>query len=525
MVEAMEASIEAGIRGIDVRDERAGTFAAIAYSRLRQEPAVVMTCSGPGTANTLPGVNHAFVDGAPIVVLGGSTALFQRGRGAFQDTDQIGLMRPITKWSHQVHAPEHIPDAIRRALQVARSGAPGPVYVDLPSDVLHGEVAPPDEPATRDDEPRAAADPARIAEAVKLIARASRPIVVVGSGIVWSRAWDELRTFVEQAGIPVYTTPMARGVVAEDHPLAFPAARSTALREADCLVVIGTRSNYIVNWLRAPVVNQDSALIEINNDPTALSTFRRADVAIVADARVALGQLSQEVLAGEGLPDFEPWRQRLAEVNQAAREKVLTAAGSDETPMHPLSLCGALDRWLPRDSVLAVDGHEILGFSRRSIAAYHPGNVLSPGPYGTMGVGIPFGLGAKVARPDWPVVVLTGDGAFGFQAMELDTAVRHGLGFVIVIANNGGWAGGDRLGRPGRALPTTEYHRLAEAFGCLGTRVVEQAELVPALDKAMAFVDRERRPAIVEVMVSSAVAGGRSFTASRPGQADSYSPV
>jgi len=525
MVEATEAAVRIGLRGIDVRDERAGTFAAVALSRLRQEPAVVLACSGPGTTNTVTGVSHAFVDGAPVVVIGGSAARHHQDRGGFQATDQVAIMKPITKWAHQVQTVREIPEAVRRALDVARTGSPGPVYLDLPADVLHDvtdiavELRPPIGAL------RPPADDSLVRKAIDLLEAADRPVVIAGSGVIWSRAWDALVDFAEASRIPVYTTPMARGVIPEDHPTMFPGARSTAFRESDCLLVVGTRSTYVINWLLPPVMSATSRLIEINIDPAALSTFRSADVAIQADATMALGQLAAELRRRGWEAGHGAWIERLAAVHESARTKLREAAATPSQPMHPLSLCAALDGWLPRDAVLVVDGHEILGFSRRAIVARLPGHTLGPGPYGTMGVGLPFALGAKVARPDVPVVVLTGDGALGYHLLELDTAVRHGLPVVVVVSNNGGWAGGERTDRPGRALGYTPYERLAEALGCWGSKVTEPSQLVAAFDQALDFTLKECRPAVVNVVVSTAQAGGRSFTESRPGQQQSYDPV
>jgi thiamine pyrophosphate-dependent acetolactate synthase large subunit-like protein len=509
----MELSIAGGMRGIDVRDERAAAFAAVAYSRVAQRAGVVMAGSGPGTVNTVTGVSHAFADGAPVVVIGGSAPMYQRTTGAFQETDQVSLMRPITKWAHQVSDPEGIPEAVARGFQIATSGRPGPVYLDMPADVLYGESgeeADQVKVVPRRPEVRSPGDPKLISTAIDLLERAHKPIVIAGSGVLWSKAWQEFQEFVEVSGIPFYTTPMARGLVPEDHPLCLPAARSAAFREADCLLVVGTRDNFIFNYLRPPVMSPDSSLIELNIHPEDLSRNRLADVAILADAKLGLRQLTEEIeLRGRKLT-FGDWTSHLSDLNTAARVRSQVQARSDEVPIHPLRLCAELDRQMPRDSIRVVDGHETLGWSRRGISAHLPGRMLTPGVYGTMGVGIAFGIGAKVAAGSSPVVVLTGDGAFGYHAMEIDTAVRHSLGMVCVIANNGGWTA--HRGSPGHALGFTDYQCLADMFGCWGAKVTEPSELGAVISQALDYAKRENKPALVNVIMSTAPSSFRSFT-------------
>jgi acetolactate synthase-1/2/3 large subunit len=527
MTQAMEECVAAGLRGIDVRDERAAAFAAIAYSRVTQKPGIVLSAAGPGTTNIMTGIAHAYADGAPVIAIGGSSPMYQRDMGAFQETDQVSLMSPITKWAFQVQSVDRMPEAILRAFQVAMSGRPGPVYLDLPGDVLYAETDRTVQPfytATEEWQPRSAADAPLVERALDLLASAERPIVIAGSGVIWSRASAELQRFVEASGIPVYTTPMARGVVPDDHPLCRPAARTVAFQEADCILVIGTRINYILGWLRPPVVAAGAKIIEINVQAEDLSHHRVADVAILADARLALEQLTAAV-ARRRKPSYAKWVEHLTDSHNASRTKMLASGTSDETPIHPLRLCTELDRALPRDAIVVVDGHEILGFSRRAVATYLPSHNLNPGFYGTMGVGVPFGLGAKVAAPDKTVVVLTGDGAFGYHAMELDTAVRHGLGIVFVISNNGGWTGKRGDGRPGRDLGLTAFERIVDVFGCWGTKVCEPQAIGPAIAEALAYAQREHKPAVVNVIVSTAQAGGRSFIELRPGTVTAYDPV
>jgi thiamine pyrophosphate-dependent acetolactate synthase large subunit-like protein len=505
-------AINAGIRGIDVRDERAGTYAAVAYSRVSGRPGVMMACSGPGSINTVTGVAHAYADGAPVVILGGSAATFHRGTGAFQETDQVGVMRPITKWSHQVVDADGIDEALARALHIATTGAPGPVYLDLPADALFGTVQSDQPPRRAPGRMRSAADPPLISDAVEQLRAARQPVVVAGSGVLWSQAWDELRQLVEIAGVPFYTTPITAGLIPEDHRLSFPGARSTAFREADCVLVVGTRDNYVLNSLAPPVFSPTSVLIEVNVNPDDLSANRAADVAILGDARLVLNQVVSEWQRHGPGQDLTPWIARLHEVNDGARERSRGQyeAVSTDSPIHPHRLAIEVRRAAPRDAIMVLDGRETLTFGRRAVPSYFPAGMLNPGTYGTMGVGVPYAIGARVADPGRPVVALVGDGAFGYHAMEIDTAVRHGLGFVCVVANNAGWTA--NRDRPGHALDYSSYERVADVFGGLGLRVDAAEALGPALDEAVDYVKRQNKPAIVNVMTASVRAGGRTFS-------------
>jgi acetolactate synthase-1/2/3 large subunit len=301
---------------------------------------------------------------------------------------------------------------------------------------------------------------------------------------------------------------MSAGMVPEDHPLSFQAARSTAFREADCIVVVGTRDNYILNYLQPPVVSRDSTVVQLNANPEDLSHNRLADVGILADAKLGLAQLSTEIVRRGARPSRTGWTARLDELNAAARERAWREGRSSaEGGVHPYQLARILRQMSPRDAVMVLDGRETLAFGRRAVESYVPAGLLNPGTYGTMGVGVPYALGAKLAVGRRPVVALLGDGAFGYHALELDTAVRHKIGFVCVVANNGGWTGARH--RPGHALEYSPYHNLSTVFGCWGASVACEQELEPVLKEAFDYVKAESKPAVVNVITSSARASSR----------------
>jgi acetolactate synthase-1/2/3 large subunit len=329
-----------------------------------------------------------------------------------------------------------------------------------------------------------------------LLAQAERPLVLTGSGILWSNAEAELQQLVELLGIPFYTTPQGRGVVPDDHALSFPTARSTAFREADLLLLIGTRINYVIGHLAPPRFNASARLIQVDIDGSEIGHNRNADVGIVGDARAVMKQL---LAATDGRVDsrrYADWREHLGTVEKSKRAESEAAMSSDEQPIHPLRLCKEVRDFLDRDAILVVDGQEILNYGRQSIPTFVPRHRLNSGVFGTMGVGLPFGIGAKVAKPDNQVLVLHGDGSFGLNGMELDTAARHKIPVVTVVSLNGGWTADPQKSKAGRDLGYTKFHKMAEALDCHGEYVQEPQGIRPALERAFA----SGSPALVNVV-------------------------
>lgn len=488
MLAAEKACMTRGIRGIDVRHEQGAAMMAHAYSRVSNRPGVCMACSGPGALNFGMGLANALVDGAPVIALGGSIPVREYGIGAFQDLDQVAAMRPVTKWSERVYETRRIPEYIDIAFRKALSGKPGPVYLDLPGDVLfksvdEGEVIWPSEtrPFQR---ARPHGDPVLIERAVDLIARAGKPIVLSGSGVLWSGAADALRAFVEDFGIPLYTTPQGRGVIPEDSPLIFPNARSTALKEADVVLVVGTRLNYVFNHGLPPRINADAKIIRIDIDPDEIGANQRVDVGILGDAAAVVGQLHGVGAKVVRRESYNEWRAHLGAIEKEKGAVQEQGIGTGQTPIHPLRLCKEIRDFIDRDAVLVVDGQEILNYGRQTIPTFVAGHRLNSGPFGTMGVGVPFGIGAKAAKPDKQVVVLHGDGSFGMNGFELDTAVRHDLPILVVISLNGGWTADPKDEKPGRALGYTRYDEIAKVMGCHGEFVERVEDIRPALERA-----------------------------------------
>jgi acetolactate synthase-1/2/3 large subunit len=484
--EIVNNSEDFGIKTIDFRHEQAASMAAHGYARVTGKPGVTTAASGPGTLNLLTGQYTAFVDCAPMITLGGAGPISDFGRDGFQEIDQVAIFEPVSKAVMRPTDPARYPDHISTAFRLATTGRPGPVYIDCNEDVLYGkvdeaDVMAPTRPVSRS---RPAGDPDLVRQAVQLLSEASSPMIFAGGGVWWSQAYDELRQFVERTGIPFYTSPMSRGLLPDDHEMSFPAARSGAFRQADVVLVVGTRFNWMMTFGRR--IAAGSKVIQIDIHGAELGHNRSIDVGIEGDARAVLQQMLDEAdRTGFESKENSEWVETLRQADLDRRERVAPLENSEQRPIHPLRLCKELRDVMDRDAILTVDGNEILHFGRQSVPTYVPGHRLNSGPSGCMGVGLPYALGAKIARPDKQVVALHGDGSLGLNIQDFDTAVRHNLPIVIVVSNNEGWtARVEGIRKPGRELGFTRFDRVAEALGGHGELVEDPNDIRPALERA-----------------------------------------
>ena len=510
------AAEDLGIRCIDFRHEQAAAFAAHAYARVTGKPGVCTAASGPGTLNLLTGVYTAAIDCAPMVILGGAGPVHDIGREAFQEVDQVGIMEPMMKWVHQTTMAARYPEVVSMAFRKATSGRPGPVYVDCGADVLYEEIEEENaiSPYRAERRTRPAAEAAVVKETIDMLAAAERPMIFAGGGAFFSGAADELTKFVDLTSAPFYTAPMSRGLIPEDHVVSFQAARSTAMRETDFVLVVGTRMNWMVQYGHR--FNRDAKIVQIDIDESELGHNRDIDLGIVGDAKAVMAQLLAEAQNREA--DWagrleSDWIATLRDVEDRRAQQSAALLNSDQTPMHPLRLCKEIREFLDRDAILSVDGNEILHFGRQSLPTFVPGHRLNSGVTGTMGVGLPYGIGAKIAKPDKQVLVLHGDGSMGMNAMELDTCVRHNIPVVTVISNNAGWTARtpDRR-KPGRELGFTNFDGMARELGGYGEKVEDPNEIKPALQRAF----DSGKPAVINAIVEPTAAGvSRAWGGSR----------
>ena len=495
-----EGARMAGLRLIDTRHEENAVMMAEGWALATGEVGVASVTAGPGFTNALPGIAEANKAGAPVVVISGRTSLRQRGREAVQDLDQLAVVAPVTKWRDQCLAPERIPEYVRAAVHHARSGAPGVAYLEIPQDVFGSAAEPVSKPWPQGfPEPRAArpaGDAAEIDQAVHLLSRASRPVVLAGSGAFFSGAAESLQRFTNQTGVPVITTSAGRGLLDDDHPRCVGGLihGGIALASSDAVLVLGSRFNANLLWGGAPLFPFEGGVVQVDVRPEHLGGERLPDVALVGDCAVVLEQLTDAWENEES--DLEDWVHQAKQGARMSHEQWSAECDRQANGIHP--------GWLARETgafadelgpcTTVSDGGDSVLWGIAFFRAHRPGTHSYIGSaFGTLGIGLPFAIAAKAARPDEPVILFTGDGAFGLSAMELDTAQRHGLPVVVVVVNNGGWGDVRHEQRAfygaeadtGAILSGMRYDRLAEAVGGHGERVEQPDQLRPALHRAV----------------------------------------
>ncbi|MFN4259331.1 MAG: thiamine pyrophosphate-binding protein [Gemmataceae bacterium] len=505
IIDIYDGCTAAGIRIIDVRHEQAAAHAADAWTRLTGKPGVAVVTAGPGTTDTVTAVANAWRAQTPMLVIGGQGALKQAHMGSLQELDHVALMQPITKFAATVYHTERIPELIGMAFRQAYNGRPGPVFLEMPRDVLDAVV--PEsavvDPGRYRSTGKVYGDVKLIEEAARWLARAERPAVLAGSQIWHCRAVAELRQFADAAQVPVYVNGAARGSLPPGHPLLFVRSRRAALAQADVILVIGTPFDFRLGYGKR--LAADAKIIQIDLDYGELGHNRGVDIGIIGDAGAVLGQLAAAI--GTVPPRHrQTWLAHLRAAEQKALEKDWPLLNSAAVPIHPLRLAKEINDFLTEDTIFIGDGGDIVTISASVIQPRQPGHWLDPGPLGTLGVGMPFALAAKVALPHQEAFILFGDGAFGFNGFEFDTALRFNLPVVSVVGNNAAWNQirygqiakyGSERGDIANLLAATRYDRIVEAMGGYGEHVTEPQDIRAALERARA----SGKAACVNVMV------------------------
>jgi len=494
IMDIYDGCVDAGIRIVDVRHEQAAAHAADAWTRLTGIPGCAVVTAGPGLTDTVTAVANAWRAQTPMLVIGGQGPLQQAHMGALQELDHVGLLRPITRFATTVYHTERIPDIISTAFRQAYSGRPGPVFVEIPADVLFSSV---DERAVIDpgkyrSPGKTYGDVRLVEEAARLLKHAQRPAVLAGSQVWHCRGVVELQTLAEGLSLPVYLNGSARGALPSGHPLLFVRSRHEALAKADVMLVVGTPFDFRLGYGRR--LAADAKVLQVDLDYGELGHNRSVDIGITGDAAAVLGQLA--AAAGRAVPgQTKAWLDSLRAAEQKALEKDRQFLNSDAVPIHPLRLAKEINDFLTEDTIFIGDGGDVVTFSASVIQTHRPGQWLDPGPLGTLGVGMPFAIAAKVARPDREAFILFGDGAFGLNGFEFDTAVRFNLPVVSVVGNNAAWNQirygqisryGEARGDVANLLAPTRYDRVVEALGGYGEHVTEPKDIRPALERARA---------------------------------------
>ena len=502
---AMEAQ-KAGIRYIGMRNEQSASYAAQAAGYLTGRPQGCLVVSGPGVVHGLAGLANAQSNRWPMILLGGASSIEQNGMGAFQEERQVLAATPFTKYAHQIESTKRIPFDVEQAVKHSLHGIPGASYLDLPDDVLANEIPLSEvvDAPTVPEPSRSTVAPENIDATLAALKTAENPLVIVGKGMAWARAEDEVREFIEKTQLPFLPTPMGKGVVPDDHPLAVSPARTQALQGADVIVLLGARLNWILHFGQAPRYREDLRVIQLDPSAEDIGTNVPAAVALVGDGKAVMAQVNQALDADPWqYPEETAWRTTLDSVSE---KNVGISAGmmaDDSTPMNYYRVLKEVRDTMPKDAIIVGEGANTMDIGRTILDNSEPRTRLDAGTYGTMGIGLGFAIAGCVVHPDRRTVAVQGDAAFGFSGMEVETACRHNMPLTVVVINNNGIGGGVaelKDGTPppvGVFLPEARYEKVMEAFGGRTYYVENPDELEPALSAA----NSGEGPALVHIRI------------------------
>ncbi|MFY2859494.1 acetolactate synthase [Mycobacterium sp. THU-M104] len=498
-----------GIRLIDTRHEQTATFAAEGWSKVTRLPGVAALTAGPGITNGMSAMAAAQQNQSPLVVLGGRAPAARWGMGSLQEIDHVPFVAPLARFAATAQSADAAGRLVDEALRAAVAAPSGVAFVDFPMDHVFSMADDDGRPgalfATTSVTAPGETDAHALNRAASLLSAARRPVIMAGTNVWWGHAESALLRLAEERRIPVLMNGMARGVVPADHPMALSRARAKALGEADVALVVGVPMDFRLGF--GAVFGPQTQLVVADRAEPGRDHPRPVAAALYGDLTVILSALADGT--GAGGTDHRDWIEQLRATENAARDAEKADLGDDRIPLHPMRVYAELAPMLDRDAVVVIDAGDFGSYAGRVIDSYEPGCWLDSGPFGCLGSGPGYALAAKLARPDRQVVLLQGDGAFGFSGMEWDTLVRHNVPVVSVIGNNGIWA---LEKHPMEALygysvvaelrPGTRYDEVARALGGHGELVSAPAELRPALERAFA----SGLPAVVNVLTDPAVA-------------------
>jgi acetolactate synthase I/II/III large subunit len=497
---------EEGIEIVDVRHESTAAFAAEGWAKVTREPGVCALTAGPGVTNGMSAIASAQANHSPMVVLGGRAPALRWGQGSLQEIDHIPFVRPLTKLAATAGGTEEIAGLVDLAFQAALAPHSGPAFLDFPMDYVFME-APEQEPGEdplAHDAASSRAPTAAIERAGELLGEAERPVIMAGTDLYWGRGERELLELAQTLRIPVFLNGLARGCVPADHELFFSRARSQGLKGADVALVIGVPMDFRLAFGAAFGEETEIVVVDVAEPERALPR------AVAAECYGPLAATLQDVRAAAGAKPLasDAWIAELRAAENERRAAERDEREDDRAPLHPMRLYAELGEVLDRDAIVIGDGGDFVSYAGRVIDSYQPGCWLDPGPFGCLGTGPGYALAAKLAHPDRQVVLMIGDGAFGFSGLEFDTLARHGVNIVAVMGNNGIWALEKHpmeflygYSVAAELRPETRYDEVVEALGGHGELVASAQELKPALERAFS----SGKPALVNVLTDPSV--------------------
>ena len=505
----MEACEESGIKFIGVRNEMNAAFMAEGWAFTTGKPGVCTGTAGPGATNMLTGVANAYCNQAPMIAVGGKARVCEYESNQLQDFNTMDVFKGASKKTYQIPDGNRIPEYFGRAFAEARRNTPGPIYMEVPRDKIEAQVYEEDTVYMQNTwqcESRPAASADDINKATEMINKATQPIAIVGSGAFWSGAAEEVTAFIEKADIPVFTRNAARGLVPDTHPLVMCIGSNkhpvcaAGLENSDLIIVIGTRTGYTLSKEAFPA---GANILRIDINGAAITDQLDVALGLVGDTKTIVAQLTEAIKPAE----HKEWVDILVESRDAMTDFLSQAFVSPQTPIHPLRLVAEVNKRVDKDTIIVIDGGDTASWGNLLLPAMGPGQLMTiaTGSFGPLGVGVPYAIAAKLAHPEKKVILLTGDGAFGYGAMEYDTMMRYGINITTVILNDACWGmiknseakrSGEEKDFVGLYLRETHYEKIAEAVGGHGEFVTEPDDIGPAIDRALA----QDKPSIVNVM-------------------------
>ena len=499
---------EEGIAIVDVRHESTAAFAAEGWAKVTREPGVCALTAGPGVTNGMSAMASAQASHSPMVVLGGRAPALRWGQGSLQEIDHVPFVRPLARLAATPQSTEEIPGLVDDAFAAACAPHGGPAFVDFPLDYVFMEAQEPESEyrrglaGARGD--GAGASGEALEQAAALLAAAERPVIMAGTDLYWGHAEEALRELARTLRIPVFLNGLARGCVPADDELFFSRARSQALKGADVALVVGVPMDFRLGF--GASFGEDTEIVVID----AAEPERDHPRPVAAECYGSIARTLADLRTGAGAKALasESWLAELRSSEAERREAERAEFEDERAPLHPMRLYAELAKVLDRDAIVIGDGGDFVSYAGRVVDSYEPGCWLDPGPFGCLGTGPGYALAAKLAHPERQVVLLVGDGAFGFAGIEFDTLARHGVNVVAVMGNNGIWA---LEKHPMEFLygysvaadlrPGTRYDQMVEALGCYGELVERPADVRPALERAFA----SGKPALVNVLTDPTV--------------------
>ncbi|HET8910048.1 MAG TPA: acetolactate synthase [Ktedonobacteraceae bacterium] len=500
-----DGCLREGIRVVDTRHEQAAVHAAEGWAKSTGKPGIAILTAGPGVTDGVTGVANAYLANSPILVIGGAAPLGLWDRGALQEMNQISLLTPITKWARTVHETARLGEYTAAAFRQMLSGKPGPVFLELPMDILNnfGEfetAIDPGQPSAYRSIGKLYPDAELVQQASAILDQAKQPVIMAGTAVWWCAASEPLRLLAQKLQAPVFLNGAGRGCLPPTDPHFFTSARRKALENADVIVAVGTRMDFRLNHGQPPLIPAAAKLIWLDLTPEDIGVNRGADVGLAGDVGVSMRQIADAL----GQSHATDWLQQIRALEEAGLAKDQAALNSDATPIHPMRFCREIRDFIDEDTTVVGDGGDIVSYAGRVINVYKPGYWLDPGPMGCLGTGTGFAMAAQIARPGQKVLIIHGDGAFGLNGMEFESMVRQNLPIVSIIGNDGAWG---QIKHPQKAMighttaaelaPGIRYDKMVEALGGYGELVEKPEEIRPALERAFA----SGKPACVNVLL------------------------